>query len=69
MCLGYRLASQPAIARIDSTNQRRLLFARAFKAEIGLTPAEFRRNALNAQSVGLQACDSFEIGQSGREFG
>jgi hypothetical protein len=35
MCLGDRPASQPAIARIDSTNQRRLLFARAFQTEIG----------------------------------
>ena len=28
------LTSEPAIERIDSTDQRRLLFARAFKAQI-----------------------------------
>ena len=35
MRLGYGLASEPAIARVDPTDQRRLLFARALKAEIG----------------------------------
>ena len=45
-------------------------FNRAFKAETGLTPTEFRRDALTgAQPVGLAKTDSFEIGQSGREFG
>ena len=34
MRLGYSLASQPAIACVDPAKQRRLLFARAFKAEI-----------------------------------
>jgi AraC-like DNA-binding protein len=45
-------------------------FNRAFKAETGLTPTEFRRNALDgAQSAGLKTSDGLEIGQSGREFG
>jgi AraC-like DNA-binding protein len=45
-------------------------FNRAFKAENGLTPTEFRRDALaGAQPVGSGKTDSFEIGQSGREFG
>jgi hypothetical protein len=35
MRLGYGLASEPAIACVDPTNQCRLLFARALKAEIG----------------------------------
>jgi hypothetical protein len=35
MRLSYGLTSQPAVARIDPTNQRRLLFARVLKAEIG----------------------------------
>ena len=35
MGLGYGLASEPAIACVDPTNQCRLLFARALKAEIG----------------------------------
>jgi hypothetical protein len=35
MRVGYGLASEAAIACIDPTNQRRLLFARALKAEIG----------------------------------
>src|SRR5438477_10060454 len=34
MRLGYSLASQPPIACVDPAKQRRLLFARAFKAEI-----------------------------------
>src|SRR5262245_55983907 len=34
MRLGYRVASEPAIARVDSTNQRRLLFTRAFEAPV-----------------------------------
>ena len=33
MRLGYGLASEPAIACVDPTNQCRLLFARALKAE------------------------------------
>jgi hypothetical protein len=35
MRLGYGLASEPAIACVYPTNQCRLLFARALKAEIG----------------------------------
>ena len=35
MRFGYGLASEPAITRVDPTNQRRLFFARALKAEIG----------------------------------
>ena len=35
MRLGYRLTGEPAIMRVDPTDQRRLLFARALKAEIG----------------------------------
>ena len=34
MRLGHGLASEPAIARVDPTNQRRLLLARTLKAEI-----------------------------------
>jgi len=45
-------------------------FNRAFKAETGLTPTEFRRDALaGAQSAGLEKGGSYEIGQSGSEFG
>ena len=45
-------------------------FNRAFKADTGVTPTEFRRNALaGAHPAGLKKDDSFEIGQSGREFG
>ena len=41
-------------------------FNRAFKADTGLTPTEFRRDALaGAPSVGSKKDDSFEIGQSG----
>ena len=41
-------------------------FNRAFKADTGLTPTEFRRDALaSAQSVGWKKDDRFEIGQSG----
>jgi AraC-like DNA-binding protein len=41
-------------------------FNRAFKADTGLTPTEFRRDALaGAQSVGSEKDVSFEIGQSG----
>ena len=40
-------------------------FNRAFKAETGVTPTEFRRNALaGAHAVGREKDDSFEIGQS-----
>ena len=35
MRLRYGVTSEPAIERIDSANQRRLLFARALEAEIG----------------------------------
>ena len=35
MRLGYGLASEPAIACVDPTNQCRLLSARALKTEIG----------------------------------
>src|SRR5256885_14232890 len=35
MRLGYGLASEPAIACVDPTNECRLLFACALKAEIG----------------------------------
>ena len=34
MRLGYGLASQPAIACVDPTDQRRLFFARALEAQI-----------------------------------
>jgi len=45
-------------------------FNRAFKAETGLTPTEFRRDALaGAQSAGQEKGGSYEIGQSGSEFG
>lgn len=45
-------------------------FNRAFKADTGMTPTEFRRDGLaGARSVGLKKDDSFEIGQSGKEFG
>jgi AraC-like DNA-binding protein len=45
-------------------------FNRAFKAETGRTPTEVRRDAsADAHPVGLEKGDSFEIGQSGREFG
>jgi AraC-like DNA-binding protein len=41
-------------------------FNRAFKADTGTTPTEFRRDALaSAQSVGWKKDDRFEIGQSG----
>jgi AraC-like DNA-binding protein len=41
-------------------------FNRAFKADTGLTPTEFRRDArASAQSVGWKKDDRFEIGQSG----
>jgi AraC-like DNA-binding protein len=41
-------------------------FNRAFKAETGLTPTEFRRDALaQLQSVALDKAQNFRIGQSG----
>jgi AraC-like DNA-binding protein len=41
-------------------------FNRAFKAETGLTPTEFRRDALaQRQSAALEKDDNFRIGQSG----
>jgi AraC-like DNA-binding protein len=41
-------------------------FNRAFKADTGTTPTEFRRDALaGVHSVGLQKDHRFEIGQSG----
>jgi AraC-like DNA-binding protein len=45
-------------------------FNRGFKAETRRTPTEFRRDAMaGSQTVGLQKNNTFEIGQSGREFG
>ena len=45
-------------------------FNRAFKADTGLTPTEFRRDALaRTQPVGLETDNSLEIGQSDAEFG
>jgi AraC-like DNA-binding protein len=45
-------------------------FNRAFKADTGVTPTEFRRDAIaRAQSTALQQDDNFGIGQSRREFG
>lgn len=41
-------------------------FNRAFKAETGLTPTEFRRDALaQLQSAALEKDENFRIGQSG----
>jgi AraC-like DNA-binding protein len=41
-------------------------FNRAFKADTGLTPTEFRRDALaRPQSTALEKDDDLEIGQSG----
>jgi AraC-like DNA-binding protein len=45
-------------------------FNRAFKADTGLTPTEFRRDAIaRSQSTALEKDGHFKIGQSGREFG
>jgi len=45
-------------------------FNRAFKAETGLTPTEFRRDAMaRERPAGLEKIERFEIGQSGGEFG
>ena len=45
-------------------------FNRAFKADTGMTPTEFRRDAL-ARSLAdaSKSDDNFKIGQSGREIG
>jgi len=40
-------------------------FNRAFKAEIGLTPTEFRRDALaRSAAIALENDENFRIGQS-----
>jgi AraC-like DNA-binding protein len=45
-------------------------FNRAFKADTGMTPTEFRRDALaRPQADAPESDDNFKIGQSGREIG
>jgi AraC-like DNA-binding protein len=44
-------------------------FNRAFKADTGLTPTEFRRDAIARSQTASEKDDDFKIGQSGREFG
>lgn len=44
-------------------------FNRAFKAETGVTPTEFRREALSRPQMAPDADRHFEIGQSRREIG
>jgi AraC-like DNA-binding protein len=45
-------------------------FNRAFKANTGMTPTEFRREALaGARPATLENDDNFRIGRSGQEFG
>jgi AraC-like DNA-binding protein len=45
-------------------------FNRAFKADTGLTPTEFRRNALaGSQASATKNDDTPQIGQGNREIG
>lgn len=44
-------------------------FNRAFKAAMGVTPSEFRRQALSQASVQRETEGDFEIGKRGREIG
>ena len=45
-------------------------FNRAFKADTGMTPTEFRRDALaRPQADAPESDDNFKNGQSGREIG
>jgi len=44
-------------------------FNRAFKAETGVTPSEFRRNALSPQQMAPDIQSDFKIGHSQRQIG